>query len=502
MIRWGLSRRRFSSCRSGASLFPLTQTPTTFSETGYNTPVTGHIYTSTFAEAIYDTSATSITINSDNDLYTAFPALTEIGLYVNNVFQTVLPGGLGAKSNVVALSAGAKRIRLVNGLQSLTGGSVKGTYLVSISANAGLAPITKTTANRLLIYGDSIIVGDGSTSPTGQAWPMLVRAITTNSVAAEGWGSRRLYDDASDSTKRAAFVSLVQSYNPTTLYMECVHNDWFLGGWVTPTAFGTGLGAVLDALHAAMPSLAIYLQGALFRNPDFTSTEGYTLANFRAQQVSVAGARGWVNYVDALPWVDSFSLNDAVHPNIDGHFGIAQYVKYALGIVTTPTSGAITTNSGAAIAVTTRPENGMWRITKASGISAFDAGATSAGYTGDVYLKLIRRQTAQDVIAGLNASDPTVSNSYTDIDYSFYFAAGENDIWENGVQQGAAVSGGISTPWWIIRVGTTLTYRRGFDPTTATVLRTVTGVSATLYFDCSLFQVTSYVDAAIYAAAP
>lgn len=133
---------------------------------------------------------------------------------------------------------------------------------------------------------------------------------------------------------------------------------------------------------------------------------------------------------------------------------------------------------------------GVFLLTKVGSVSAFDSGAVSGiGATGDFILRATSLvSSGLNIMIGVN-SDPLTTSEDSSIDYALYFS-GNNDM--SGRESGGIVGlGGVpydpSTPFWIVREGTTLTYRKGTDVATATVLRTVNDVSSTLYFDSSFY---------------
>jgi lysophospholipase L1-like esterase len=471
--------------------------PSAWADTRENTPTTNYVRTSPFARVVYDTAATEITINSYNDLFSAYPQFTELGLTVNGVHQSVLPGGAGAQSNTITLPSGSKRIEIVNGTQTRPSGSILGTFLVSIEANDGLVRVPPAASNDLLFYGDSITVGANSQYPTGRGYAMLVRRQSGQNVGVEGFGFRSLWDDCKDATSRAAFVGKVVDWGPSKMWIGIGHNDYFLDRW-SAADYGAAYAALLDDLNAALPGLTIYAQSPIIRNPDPINGFSETLTDYRAEVAAAASGRSWVTYVDGLDMLGFRSLDDGVHPTTDGHFGIAEYINYFLGYDTPPVSAVISDRSGTSVS---GPDMfGMYRIEKISGGAGFNASA-DAGLTefnGDFRLRMVVKNEPFDRVVGVRKTDPTLDSNYTGIEYAIYDRA----VWEGlpPTPVGGSYEGDFRLPAWIMREGSTLTYRYGYDPDAATVMRTVSGVTDTLYFDTSLFNIGAIVDVSIYDA--
>ncbi|MES2337818.1 MAG: hypothetical protein V4537_06975 [Pseudomonadota bacterium] len=136
---------------------------------------------------------------------------------------------------------------------------------------------------------------------------------------------------------------------------------------------------------------------------------------------------------------------------------------------------------------------GRWRIAKAGGgDGAFDASAVStAAIAGDFVLWASSSVPTISTFVAVSA-DPTESNGYTTLDYAAQIYHDEIDIYERGTFRPPIVARDAAV--WIARIGTTLTYRTGARFGSAVLRRTVTGVTAPLYFDSSLASANSVID--------
>lgn len=129
--------------------------------------------------------------------------------------------------------------------------------------------------------------------------------------------------------------------------------------------------------------------------------------------------------------------------------------------------------------------SGVYRVTPVEsqppGWTADAVSATSR--TADFILRVQPESLTHTYMAGMNA-DPLTSGHYSDLDYALYFNAGSLEIYESGVPIGGFGTYTDSVPVWIVRSGSTVTYRQGAEASTATILRTVSSSTA-LYFDSS-----------------
>lgn len=292
-----------------------------------------HVETAPFARYVFDTTATSIDIASWNNIFTGYPMFCELGLVVDGVHQSVQPGATGAQSNNVVLSAGTKRIEIVNGLQTNGADEVLGTFFTGVSGNAALTPVDEPSQPLILFYGDSITVGDASDEPPAQAYPMLVRAAAdSNRVGVEGWGVRSLNRDCGTAINRAGFVAKIKAWNPAVLWIAIGTNDYGLNLW-TAADFGTAYAALLDDLHTAMPSLEIYCQTPIDRSTETANGLGSTLPDYRSQIATAVSSRtSYATLVDGTAILSTADLADGVHPTTAGHAIYGAAVIAELGL--------------------------------------------------------------------------------------------------------------------------------------------------------------------------
>lgn len=138
---------------------------------------------------------------------------------------------------------------------------------------------------------------------------------------------------------------------------------------------------------------------------------------------------------------------------------------------------------------------GVFRIRKTGGdADSFDASAVSTiGYGGDFRLSAASLSGTPDFHIGMN-SDPGADDGDLTLDYSVQvYGDGRGYLHENGK---LVMSFQIDGQVWMWRDGTTLKLGTGPDfqtASTAGVVRTITGVTTTLYFDSSFKSATSDV---------
>lgn len=315
---------------------PAKFTPTNFSDTGAAAYSSDHYITSQFASVDLQTTATIIDVTFVNDVFNIYPFLSNIGVYVDGIYNSSLASiAEGVTTRRIALAPGSKIVSLVNSGQSrpVPGAPPIGAFIQTLRANAAVTQVHLSPVNRLLVYGDSISCGGNATTVMSDAWAVKVRAASyPNSVAFEGWGYRSLWDDASDSTKRAAFVANLVAYAPVKIWLAIGTNDYGLNKW-SAAAFGAAYAALLDGLHAALPSATIYCQSPILRSTETANGSGSTMGNYRTQISTAASARsGYCTFVDGTAFMTTGSLADGVHPTSAGHALYATAVQTVLGL--------------------------------------------------------------------------------------------------------------------------------------------------------------------------
>jgi lysophospholipase L1-like esterase len=330
------------AARNGTTLANAALAAPLFLDTGVAEDMGTYKRTSAFAHADYQTTATQMLVALNSTSRSNFPTFADLGVFVNGTLnQVITPPANGAYSKLIFLPAGNNTVSFRNGLTSSPTGNasdVLGTFFVSASGNASATGLNTSPTNRIVIYGDSIAVGGNATTPVNEAWPVLLRAYAPNSIAMEAYGYRSLYKDGADSTARAAFVAKIQAYSPAKIWLCIGTNDYGLNYWnyvtgtTSPVSFGSCYGATLDALHAAMPSLVIYVQTPIARAAG-TNSFSQTLQDYRDAITTEATSRSaWVTLVDGTAFLTTSDLDDGTHPTTAGHAKYAAAVKTVLGL--------------------------------------------------------------------------------------------------------------------------------------------------------------------------
>ena len=287
---------------------------------------------------IFTTNAASVTINGTTTLYSGYPAWSELGIRINGVTQsTPLSFTVnGSQSFTVSGLSGTSTIEIIAGCQSDEGGStVYGSFVNSITypQSASFSVSAPTVGTRVLIYGDSIASGADATYPETQGFIPVLRYGYNFRTMAEAWGYRSLYDDANTGALLSAFVSRIAGYTPSVVWLAIGTNDYGLNKW-SAAGFGTAYASLLDALHAALPSVIIVAQSPIVRSSEVANTFGNTLGDYRTQIATACGARWWARFVDGTQILATTDLNaDGVHPTTAGQGKYADKMALVLTVI-------------------------------------------------------------------------------------------------------------------------------------------------------------------------
>jgi len=294
---------------------------------------------SPFARTLFNTTATDFTVEYYTNIKTAFPTYCSIGVIVDGAYTKTLTAATDniiQHGSVSGLATGDKQIELVYGLQSKPTTTVLGTFVrkVLVSGRVATSVTPTTPTNQMIIYGDSISVGANSTTPTSEAWAMLVRSSYTGNLAIEGHGYRTLYEDANTAGLLSAFVSkLSGGFGNVDIIWLCIGtNDYGLQKW-SSTDFGTAYSSLLDALHVAFPTATIYAHTPLTRSPETELHAGYgDLPAYRTKISDAQSSRSdWCTLVDGTAISPVLDV-DNLHPTTAGHITVANQIKTVLGL--------------------------------------------------------------------------------------------------------------------------------------------------------------------------
>jgi lysophospholipase L1-like esterase len=320
----------------------FTLAPGDFSDATFAANTAGRPPVNGLARVVLTTDARLYQITAETNIYARYPSLADIELDDGTTKSEKAFSADGPATFSGTMAAGAKTVKVVSGGQSKPTdlGYLLGSWPKVLALGAAASPvITHPHSGHLTVYGDSIPSGADSTG-TKDGWVQRLREAreandgsTTNLVA---WGYRALYDDANTSQLRAALVAEIASQSPALIWLAIGTNDYGLAPW-TAAAFGTAYGALLDDLHAALPSAAIYCQSPIDRISPAAETAnalGSTMANYRTQISNAASARpGYCTYVTGVGMVSSGNYDtDGVHPLTAGHTEILTAIKSVLGV--------------------------------------------------------------------------------------------------------------------------------------------------------------------------
>lgn len=312
--------------------------PSQMSDNGYSTDSGDYYEQSSLSRLLVSTDATSVQVEFyvDQTSYDLFASTMGVGVWDGTTRQYVTPTSSGFNVQTVTLAAGTKTVEITSGAQNHYGGPVLGNRLTAVRFNGHTFTtlVEGTRTPRIVVYGDSIAAGLMSSEPPNNSWAAKLRQLSSSrSVMLEAWGSRTMKSDAETSGMRQTFADLIESYEPSTIWLAIGFNDWNQSAW-NAADFGVAYADLLDKLHAENPSAAIYAQSPIDAVVETANFYGNTLGDYRTQIQTVCAARGWCNFSDGTAYLAAPGDLDAdgVHPNTTGHNLIYLAVKAELGL--------------------------------------------------------------------------------------------------------------------------------------------------------------------------
>lgn len=301
---------------------------TQFTDTNEAASTGNYIRTNSYARLQVSTTATSVDITVYRDFISQYDYLSRIGIIVNGAFdQSVQFLSAGASTLTANLPAGTKTVDFVNSGRAGT----TGCWITNLSFNAAFTQLFPARTPKITVYGDSIATGDGAeTGPTGdpqeKGWATKLRLAYSGQVSIDSAGSRTLNADASDSTKRTAFVAKKVIDNPSRLIFFIGTNDYGLAPW-NAADFGSACATLMDDLHTALPSMQIDMVSPIYRTTETANAMGSTLQNYRDQLATIAAARPtFITFHDGTRLLSlATDFKDGLHPNGVGHGLLGTY---------------------------------------------------------------------------------------------------------------------------------------------------------------------------------
>jgi lysophospholipase L1-like esterase len=301
-----------------------------------------YYYTSDNCRTIWITDATSVNVASYSTMYGVgggIPYAT-VSIRVDGAdYATKTCTAVSSTLNFT-LPAGTKTVEVVAGIQGYSGAQPYGTFLVSVDWLGGtVATIQAPTvaANRIVLDGDSIAVGEAASVPELQGWTALVKNSRGNgSLVNLGYASKALVHVANGTTLTNATVAKLVALAAPYYYLALGTNDFGAGGgfgqW-SAANFGTAYGNVLTGLHAGLPNAIVYCQTPLVRSNEAANGYSNTLGDYRAAIATAVAARSsYAKLIDgaAILTVADLNATDGLHPTTAGH---AKYAAYVLGVL-------------------------------------------------------------------------------------------------------------------------------------------------------------------------
>lgn len=258
-----------------------------------------------------------------------------IGLAVDGV-HSVISVAQVETMQIATVAVDPSAARLVEITHGLCADGTKGSYVYAVSCDGGSVEVlpNPSVSRRLVILGDSISIGAGTTALPTDGFVQRLRLVYPGRISVEGWGGAAfcvLNGLGSVAALAARLVSLCFDATTREIWDEMTFNDWANVDWSDIADYTASVAALYDAIHALDPTVHIYSQTPLITWFEATeNANGQLIGDFRTAKQAAASGRSWVTSVDGSVMVNSANLMDGVHPNTDGQ---AEYAAAAADIL-------------------------------------------------------------------------------------------------------------------------------------------------------------------------
>jgi hypothetical protein len=304
---------------------------------------------SAFAEChLTATGPGTITLNGSTNANTW--SFGHMGILVNGVATTHDFTSDGMESVSATLGSGIYSIILRGGPQTTGGGTtVGGTFLMSFEG-VGISSLSKVPAESpsAVGIGDSIFpTGSLATNLMTQGAIPVLRDTYSIKISAEGWGYRKLQDDAGD---LAALATKLLSYGAPIIIPIIGRNDYG-AAWGSDN-FQAGMSTLFDAIHSASATTKV-----LAVTPTIDTDTSGSLQQYRTAVLLAAAGKSWVTGVNGTTgeYPTASQLADGIHLNTSGQATLALALKNsldAMGPILSLTSSSLTAVLGVAKTLT------------------------------------------------------------------------------------------------------------------------------------------------------
>jgi len=217
----------------------------------------------------------------------------------------------------VLLPPGQKIVTLVEAGITLFTPNIIGTFITSILADSSYSRIPEgAVTDKIIFLGDSIANSSSTMNSIANILPMRFRYSDNKNVASLGYNASRLayFVGAKLSNTVSNIVALFANVTTTKkLVIELGTNDW--SGATDAVAFTANYISLVEAVHAADPSITIYCLSPIYR-----TDENAIMDAFRSAIATICADRNTYCTHIAGKTICSYPSDyiDGVHPNDAG----------------------------------------------------------------------------------------------------------------------------------------------------------------------------------------
>lgn len=209
------------------------------------------------------------------------------------------------------------------GTNGIAGNPIAQSYwrALYVPSDAGIRLRPRLPSYRRLVgYGDSILLGVGSTQTWSNGIFGLLRYRWPGETVIEAAGGRTLFSDAHTGPQQLAFAELLSRGYPSDILFLIGVNDWATAPWTGAAAFGAAYTAVLAAIAARLPNTHLWVCSPGLTGLGPNNGQGETMAQYRTQVQNAAATQPLASFIDGTTlWSLGQLSGDQVHPTTEGH---------------------------------------------------------------------------------------------------------------------------------------------------------------------------------------
>lgn len=285
----------------------------------------------------FTTFATELKIKVNPTILTVYPYPANIGnqilVEINGIKRMIYP--IDTSYTIIAMAAGSKTIKIVEGLVSKPSGTQIGTYLMDIITNNTINILYESSPSQSICFlGNSIENSATTDSNAVNGFAISFREKRGLNTTIEGYGYGTLNDftssDEITETTALNITSHLIGVDSNKVVIALGTNDYALKS-ISSTIFGVRMDSLLRKINRINNNIKIYVISPIARVAPSSENEvqaGWgNLGAYRTAAQTACNGKVYVTYINGQSLVSAINMYDGVHPNNNGHIEFYNNIK-------------------------------------------------------------------------------------------------------------------------------------------------------------------------------